>query len=176
MTDKLLDSRHTSPGFFANMMFNSDKLRWDADGLDWPNREHSRFVEAAGIRWHVQQMGHGPQILLIHGTGSSTHSWRDFAPLLATEFTVIAPDLPGHGFTEASSDKVLSLPGMAAALKALIRKMELCPTIVAGHSAGAAILARMVIDKKIFPSWLVSLNGALLPLSGVSGIVFSPLA
>jgi magnesium chelatase accessory protein len=32
------------------------KLSWRADGADWPNREASRFVEAAGYRWHVQIM------------------------------------------------------------------------------------------------------------------------
>lgn len=76
-------------------------MNWDHDGRDWPNREHSRFVEAAGLRWHVQQMGRGPVLLLLHGTGASTHSWRALMPLLAAEFTVVAPDLPGHGFTSA---------------------------------------------------------------------------
>ena len=65
---------------------------------------------------------------------------------------------------------------MATALKALIKEMGVCPCIVAGHSAGAAILARMAIDNVISPRWLVSLNGAILPLGGLSGIVFSPLA
>ena len=54
----------------------------------------------AGLRWHVQMMGTGPQVLLLHGAGAATHSWRDVAPLLARDFTVIAPDLPGHGFTD----------------------------------------------------------------------------
>ena len=36
----------------------------------------SRFVEAAGLRWHVQILGNGPTLLLVHGTGASTHSWR----------------------------------------------------------------------------------------------------
>ncbi len=68
-------------------------LDWNADGSDWPNREASRFVEAADLRWHVQVMGEGPVALLLHGTGSSSHSWRDVMPRLAKSFTVVAPDL-----------------------------------------------------------------------------------
>ena len=52
-------------------------------GARWPRlaeSESSRFVEAADLRWHVQQMGAGPVLLLLHGTGASTHSWRALAP------------------------------------------------------------------------------------------------
>lgn len=58
----------------------SDPLAWDRDGRDWPNRAASRFVEVGGIHWHVQQLGQGPVLLLLHGTGAATHSWRDIAP------------------------------------------------------------------------------------------------
>ena len=73
---------------------------WQRAGLDWPNRHSSRFVEAGGIQWHVQEMGSGPVVLLLHGTGSATHTWGSLAPLLADDFRVLAPDLPGHGFTD----------------------------------------------------------------------------
>ena len=76
-------------------------LDWDRDGQNWPHRQASRFVEAGGIRWHVQIMGQGPVMLLLHGTGAASHSWRDIMPLLAAQFTVVVPDLPGHGFTRA---------------------------------------------------------------------------
>ena len=89
----------------------SERLSWQRDGRDWPNREFSRFVSAAGLSLHVQVMGDGPAVVLAHGTGSSTHSWRTLAPLLARRFTVIAPDLPGHGFTEMPETRRLSLPG-----------------------------------------------------------------
>jgi magnesium chelatase accessory protein len=46
-------------------------LVWSRDGGDWPNREASSFVEAAGIRWHVQKMGEGAP-LLLNGTGAAT--------------------------------------------------------------------------------------------------------
>lgn len=153
-----------------------DGPSWEREGRDWPNRESSRFVAAAGLRWHVQQMGTGPVALLVHGTGAATHSWRDLAPLLAERFTVVAPDLPGHGFTQAPPRRLLSLPGMAGALGGLLRELGASPAIAVGHSAGAAVLIRMALDGRIAPRRLVSLNGALLPFHGLAGRVFSPVA
>ncbi|MBI5128764.1 MAG: alpha/beta fold hydrolase [Rhodopseudomonas palustris] len=153
-------------------------LVWSRDGADWPHREASRFVEAGGFRWHVQQMGppDAPAILLIHGTGAASHSWRGLAPLLAQHFRVVAPDLPGHGFTQSPRAHRLSLPGMAGDLAALLRVLGVSPDIVVGHSAGAAIATRMCLDGTIAPRLLISLNGAFLPYGGPAANFFSPLA
>ena len=118
----------------------SRPLDWDVEGLDWPHRQASRFVEAAGLRWHVQQMGQGPVLLLIHGTGGATHSWRDLMPLLARDFTCVAVDLPGHGFSAMPPAACLSLDGMARLLAGLLARLGLSPELVVGHSAGAACL------------------------------------
>jgi magnesium chelatase accessory protein len=151
-------------------------LDWRTDGADWPNREASRFVTAAGLKWHVQVMGQGPALLLLHGTGASTHSWRAVMPKLAPHFTVIAPDLPGHAFTNPAGKQSLSLPGMANAIALLLRELKLEPVRAAGHSAGAAILVRMAVERLFAPADIVSLNGAFFPVSGVAGQFFSPLA
>ncbi|WP_061025506.1 alpha/beta fold hydrolase BchO [Bradyrhizobium sp. CCH5-F6] len=151
-------------------------LVWNRDGADWPNRDASAFVEAAGICWHVQRMGEGPPLLLIHGTGAATHSWRELLPLLAHNFSVIAPDLPGHGFTQSPPAHRLSLPGMAADIGALLRKLEVRPEIAVGHSAGAAISARMYLAGRMAPRLLIALNGAFMPFGGVANHLFSPLA
>ena len=142
----------------------------------WPNRDFSRFVRAGGLNWHVQVMGAGPPLLLIHGTGAATHSWRALAPLLAAEFTVVAPDLPGHGFTDAPAAARLSLPGMARSVQTLLWALDVRPAVVVGHSAGAAILMRMCLDGQITPRALIALNGAMLPMGGIPGQLFSPLA
>ena len=143
---------------------------------DWPNREHSRFVRASGFGWHVQVMGQGPALLLLHGTGAASHSWRDLAPALAARFTVVAPDLPGHGLTETPANSRMSLPGMAGAVRSLLQVLAVRPVLVAGHSAGAAVGLRMTLDGAIAPSGVVGLNAALRPFSGAAGKVFSPLA
>ena len=150
----------------------SNSLDWGRDGRDWPNREHSRFIRASAIRWHVQRMGNGPVILALHGTGAATHSWRDLMPCLAEHFDVFAVDLPGHGFTQRPAESRLTLPGMATAIAELVDAEGLQPTVVVGHSAGAAILCRMVLDRRVSPSLIVGLNAALLPFSGLLGSVY----
>ena len=147
-----------------------------ARATDWPNRPASRFVRAGGVDWHVQVAGSGPVLLLVHGTGAATHSWRGVFGLLTPHFTVVAPDLPGHGFTVIPQGHRLSLPAMARDLKALLDVLGMRPALMVGHSAGAAILARMGIDGMVAPAGLVSLNGAFMPLAGPAGQVFAPLA
>jgi len=154
----------------------SAALDWTTDGRDWPLRDSSRFVNAGGLRWHVQVSGQGPVLLLLHGTGSATHTWRGPTPLLANDFTIVAPDLPGHGFTTGRPPQGLSLPGMSRAVHALLQELGLQPAVVVGHSAGAAIAARMLLDGHLQDASFISLNGALATPPGLPALLFSPVA
>jgi len=155
-----------------------DRPDWNTDGRDWPHRAASRFVPAGGLTWHIQEFGDvgAPVLLLLHGTGAATHSWRGLAPLPAERFRVIAPDLPGHGFTDPLPAGDLSLPGMAKAVAALVTALGLAPAVVAGHSAGAAVLARMCLDGLVTPRLLVAFNGALAPFPGAANLLFPSIA
>ena len=149
---------------------------WPRLGADWPNRTASQFLQAGDVRWHLQRMGRGPIVLLLHGAGGATHSWRDLLPLLAERFDVIAPDLPGHGFSRPASPRQLSLPGMTAAVSALMGALDSAPSMIVGHSAGAAIAINSALDGLLSPRRIVGLNPALKPFGGVAGVVFPPLA
>ena len=121
-----------------------------------------------------------PVVVLIHGTGASSHSWRDLVPLLEPHCELVVMDLPGHAFTSmpngGPSSSVLSMRGMARAMASLFDSLGITPALVVGHSAGAAIAVRMCLDGHIQPRSLLSINGALTPLDGFSGRIFSPLA
>ncbi|MBL0929644.1 MAG: alpha/beta fold hydrolase [Alphaproteobacteria bacterium] len=147
-------------------MESSAPPAWRYAGADWPSRQASRFVAAGGLRWHVQIMGTGPCALLLHGTGSATHSWRDLAPRLAGPFTVVAPGLPGHGFTGAPPSAGMTLPGMARLVAALCAELKIAPVLGIGHSAGAAVLVRHALDGAPGMRAIASLNGALLAMRG----------
>jgi len=128
----------------------------------------------------AESEGAGWDIVLLHGTGASAHSWRDIAPALARRLPpgarVIAPDLPGHAFTGRPPDEGLSLPGMARLLCALLQVLQARPRVLIGHSAGAAVAARMALDDPADVKTLVSLNGAWLPPAGQGRWFYAPLA
>jgi magnesium chelatase accessory protein len=142
----------------------------------WPLAQYSRFVECRGVRWHVQQLGSGPSVLLLHGTGSSTHSWRDIALPLSATYQVVMCDLPGHGFTSQARRAGMSLAGMSHLLAELLRQLNTSPVGVVGHSAGAALCCQMVLAEQLQPRCIVGINAALQPFHGLAGQVFSPLA
>jgi magnesium chelatase accessory protein len=143
---------------------------------DWPDAATSRFVDAAGLTWHLQQRGRGPLLLLLHGTGASSHSFIPLARRLADRFTLLAPDLPGQGFTQLVPARQCSLPGMARAVAGLLRELGQVPELIIGHSAGAAVAASMCLQGACNPRALVSINGALLPFGRAAAPVFSRAA
>lgn len=142
----------------------------------WPQHRCSRFVQAGGLRWHLQRQGSGPALLLVHGTGASTHSWRGVMPQLASGFSVLAVDLPGHGFSGSLPAGGMSIAGIGASLAELLRTIGFDPQFVVGHSAGAVVLCRMALDGHIHPRVVVSENGAFAPPAGAAGVLFAPIA
>ncbi|MEO0384851.1 MAG: alpha/beta fold hydrolase BchO [Pseudomonadota bacterium] len=154
----------------------SAALSWRAIGRTWPHHTASRFVNAGGMRWHLQEMGEGPVLFLLHGAGASTHSWRDVMTGLAEQFRVIAVDLPGHAFSDCPRDYRPTLQRVSALLGELIHVLGVDVRLAVGHSAGAATLARMTLDHRITPAGLVSFNGAFQPFDGAAGAIFPALA
>lgn len=140
----------------------------------WPYRDASQMVPAGGVSWHVQRFGTGPVLLLIHGAGASTHSFAPLARELSGAFEIVMVDLPGHGFSGPM--EAPELPLVAQALGALMTRLDAAPSIVAGHSAGAAIALRMTLDGLIQPRALVGLAPALQPYGGAADGIASKMA
>ena len=144
--------------------------------LDWPNREHSRIISVGDLDWHVQLNGKGPVVLLLHGTGSSTHSWSDLIPLLENHAQVLVPDLPGHAFTLGAKLDDLKLDEIARSLQLLIDQLGIeAPTIVVGHSAGAPLAIRFALAAAKQPKLVIALNPSFIPPPAVYTSFFGPL-
>ncbi len=150
-------------------------LDWNREGQIWPHREASTFVTAGRAHWHVQQMGEGPPLLLIHGTGASVHSWRDLMPLLAKDYAVTAIDLPRHAFTRGHDAYAMSLPAMAREIAALMSVLKIEPAAIIGHSAGAAIALQLALDHE-FAGPIIGLSAALRPFPGAMAQIFPAIA
>ncbi|MFO6465219.1 alpha/beta fold hydrolase BchO [Jannaschia sp. KMU-145] len=140
---------------------------------DWPFAKASRMVASRPHRWHVQEIGEGPDVLLLHGAGGATHSWRGLVPLLAERYRVTMIDLPGHGFTRLGSSGRSGLDAMAEDVTTLCGALGLTPAAILGHSAGAAIALRLALAR---PVPVVSINGAFQMFDGLAGWLFPIMA
>jgi len=146
-----------------------------------PDTFLSDTLQAGGLRWQLQRAGlapgQGPGLLLLHGTGSSLQSWRGCVAALGAHFSLLVPDLPGHGGTQAFADHQASLPRMAAAVGDLLHTLGWQPTLIAGHSAGAAVMVQLSLDGRVPGArGLLAVNGALQPLPGWLGLVAPAVA
>ncbi|MGB5413923.1 MAG: alpha/beta fold hydrolase [Polyangiales bacterium] len=97
-----------------------------------------RYRTIHGYRRAFVLAGQGPALLLIHGIGDSSESWRDLIPTLARNHTVIAPDLLGHG----ESDKPradYSIGAYANAMRDLLSVLDIDRVTVVGHSLGGGV-------------------------------------
>jgi len=131
----------------------------------WPNRSFSRNIQTGDLSWHVQIAGTSPiHVLLLHGTGSSAHTWGELFTELAKRYTVIAPDLPGHGFTKNRGQRKLNLDELATKLSELREalKIDYFDHII-GHSAGATLALSYTLQNKQ-PQTIVGLNPSLISL------------
>jgi len=134
------------------------------------------LVAVDGFRFRVVAAGRGPTLLALHGTGSSSHSYRPLMRELGDRFRIVAPDLPGHAETRVLRERPLTLDTMANALAALCRTEGYEPQVVVGHSAGAAVAMQLVLDGAVRPKLLVGLASAATPLRGLSRVVFPTVA
>lgn len=159
-------------------------MDWARESAAWPHAAHSQFHTVNGPRgpqhWHVQRLpgpaSGAPLVLLVHGTGASTHSFRALMPLLAACAEVLAVDLPGHGFSGPPAAQDWSLAGFAAQLQALLQALQCRPALAVGHSAGAAVLVQAALHHGLQVPALVAINGAFLPFGGLAAPLLSPLA
>ncbi len=158
----------------ANLM--TPRLDWNADGHDWPNRAASRFVTAGGVSWHVQVMGEGAPMLLLHGTAPR----RTRSPILRDPRPPFPGDRSGSAgacvFRCGGVRGFLSTTGMAQGVAQLCKALGVAPAVIVGHSAGAAVAIRATIDGQLTPKLIVSINGAVMALRGLAGHLFSPMA
>ena len=131
------------------------------NGQLWPYSEAGRYVEAGGVRWHLLRLGTGPQILLLHGSASSTHAWAGVSERLRDRFSLVIPDLPGHGHSSQLPEGRGGVDDLARALDELLRVEKVDPVLAVGHSAGAVLAIRAASRGWIRPHGLLGVNPAL---------------
>jgi pimeloyl-ACP methyl ester carboxylesterase len=96
--------------------------------------EH-RFVDANGMRFHVAEAGDGEPVTLLHGWPQHWYEWRHLIPTLAQRYRVIAPDLPGCGWSDPPANGY-DLEATSANIVALLDALDLDSTRLVGHDWG----------------------------------------
>ena len=154
--------------------WTAERMEWTRDGKDWPNAAASRFIACRPHRWHVQETGRGPTMLLLHGAGGATQSWRGLFPRLADWAHVVAPDMPGQGFSRCGSRSRLGVTRLAEDVAALMRHERWAPDLIVGHSAGAVLSFELA--GRLKPQGVVAINAALGKFEGMAGWLFPMMA
>jgi len=129
---------------------------------------HSRTVRIHGHDVSYRMAGEGPTVLLIHGIAGSSTTWRAVMPALAEHYTVIAPDLLGHG-QSAKPRGDYSLGAYASGIRDLLTVLEKERVTLVGHSLGGGVAMQFAYQ---FPEWAERL---VLVASGGLGKEVSPL-
>ncbi len=101
-----------------------------------------RSVTLHGNRYTYRQVGAGPVVVLIHGITSDSTTWAQVMPGLAKHFTVIAPDLLGHGGS-AKPTGDYSLGAHASLVRDILQELGHDRATFVGHSLGGGIAMQM---------------------------------
>lgn len=101
----------------------------------------------APVKLFFEEKGKGSPVLLIHGFGASTYTWRKVAPPLANTHRVIAVDLKGFGQSDKPFDERYSVFDQAALLKQLILDQDLRDLTLVGHSFGGGVALVLALDE-----------------------------
>ncbi|KAF2231980.1 putative hydrolase [Viridothelium virens] len=115
--------------------------------------EHLR-VNTGNVSIHVRYAGTGPPILLVHGFPEHSPTWYYIGPILAQNYTVIAPDLRGTGDSGIPSDYAFDAQSCSDDLYALLKFLNINTTFVFGHDKGTGVTSALVAkyrDNITFP-------------------------
>lgn len=130
----------------------------DADGY---------FIDVDGLSTYVLERGDAdsPPLLLLHGWGASTFSWREqMTPLAEAGYRVIAFDRPPYGLSAKTGDTIPYTPLTLADFTArVLDKLEIQKAVLVGHSQGGAVVGYFAVKYPERVEKVVFVSGALRP-------------
>jgi len=102
-----------------------------------------------------------PALLLLHGFPSSSHQFRNLIPLLASKYNIIAPDLPGFGFTEVPAGYTYTFENLATTIGTFIKTIPDPPSKYSIYifDYGAPTGLRLALSNPAAVSAIISQNG-----------------
>jgi len=126
-------------------------------------RTEIRRVEADGVKVFYREAGapDAPAFLLLHGFPTSSFQYRELIPRLADKYRVIAPDLPGFGFTEVPPERKYSytFDALAETIRAFAEALQLSNYALYLFDYGAPTGFRLAMNNPERVTAIVSQNG-----------------
>lgn len=101
-----------------------------------------RRIDVAGVGTNVLEVGQGQPVVLVHGSGpgvTAYANWRTTMPALSARFRVVAPDMPGFGWSDPFTDRPYSLATWTDHLVDLLDALGLTRVHLVGNSFGGAV-------------------------------------
>ncbi|MHB8576900.1 MAG: alpha/beta fold hydrolase [Dehalococcoidia bacterium] len=98
-----------------------------------------------GVAVHYVERGQGFPIVLVHGFGGSTFSYRFLVSALAKDFRVVAVDLPGFGYSGRGAHTDYSQSGWVELLAEFLSRLGIQRAVFVGHSLGGAVVERLAV-------------------------------
>jgi pimeloyl-ACP methyl ester carboxylesterase len=102
--------------------------------------------QQAPLRLWVEEQGQGDPMLMLHGLGASTYTWRYLMPDLARSHRIIAVDLKGAGKSDKPLDEAYGILDQAGLLKTLVDRKGPSNLTVVGHSLGGGVALALALD------------------------------
>ncbi len=124
------------------------------------------YIEIFQEKIRYQQIGEGPDLLLIHGVPGSLEDWHPIMNKLASKFRVTIYDRPGQGFSSAYNIGHTTEHNAKIAL-GLIDTLQLKNVVVIGHSYGGSVVMAMAVKNPPEVKAFITIAGAPYPLTNM---------
>ena len=147
--------------FFGHRDIPLDELK-----LKYTNK-HSSFVSVNGMNVHFRDEGNKADtipIILIHGTGSSLHTFDVWTNKLKYSKRVIRFDLPAYGLTGPFIDRDYSISNYTSFLKEFLETLDIKQCIIAGNSLGGEIAWNFTLEQPQMVKKLILIDAGGFPL------------
>jgi pimeloyl-ACP methyl ester carboxylesterase len=120
-----------------------------------------KVVLRSGVRLHYQQVGEGPDLVMIHGITGNLAVWHlGIVPALSQQFRTLTYDLRGHGYSDLTPSGY-SPDAMAADLLELLDALEIERPVIIGHSYGADVALYFAAREPQRVSEVIAIESAL---------------
>jgi pimeloyl-ACP methyl ester carboxylesterase len=132
----------------------------------WPGLEayaHTIGLAQSGLNLYVYDTGQSesPAVVLIHGLGDESDSWRHVVEPLSARYRVVAPDLPGFGRSDKPR-RAYTVPFLCDTVLGLMDALSIASATLIGSSLGAVIAQSIALERRERVRGLVLIGGTLL--------------